>query len=158
MARTASARLREKPTAPPPSRKDALLLAGKDRRHKHSSDPSQSNPQALFVWPSTRTARPGWAVRALATNPTSNLDSSRTCESLPLGVLENVLGSARDGLVSKRCDDDTWERFTRSRTSRGRVERARGRVVYAAATWPVGRRHTCFAGQYCDHVQRPWTA
>ena len=54
------------------------------RPHRHSSDPSQSNPQALFVWPSTRTARPGWAVRALATNPTSNLDSSRTCESLPL--------------------------------------------------------------------------
>ena len=30
MARTASARRREKPTAPPPSRKDALLLAGND--------------------------------------------------------------------------------------------------------------------------------
>ena len=50
-----------------------------------------------------------------------------------VGVLEDVRGAAGGERGSARRDDAAWERFIRGKSVRGRVVRARGRVVYAAA-------------------------
>ena len=74
-----------------------------------------------------------------------------------VGVLEDVRGAAGDGQGSDRLDEPAWERFTQCRTPRGRVVRARGRVVYAAAPWRTKRKHARHAEQSCEHVSEAWT-
>ena len=56
-----------------------------------------------------------------------------------VGVLEDVPGSAGDGLASAVGDDGAWEQFIRCKTVRGRVVRARGPVVYDDAPWRILR-------------------
>ena len=57
--------------------------------------------------------------------------------ALGWAFLEDVRGSAREDQVSWHGDEPAWERFTRWRTLRGRVVRARGPAGYEAATWRI---------------------
>ena len=74
-----------------------------------------------------------------------------------VGVLENVRESAGGECGSHRGDEPAWERFGRCMPLRGRIVRAGGRVVYAAAPWQIRRRHSRRAEQSCGYVSSCWT-
>ena len=51
----------------------------------------------------------------------------------------------------------TWERFIRCRARGGSALRERGRFVFDAAHWRIGKQHSHRADMSCEHVYEAWT-